>query len=320
MSPTRRRAFTLIELLVVIAIIALLVGLLMPAVQKVRESAARSKCANNLRQIGLGLIHYEVTHKRLPPSQLVIGSGATEVRHNWTALMLQYIEQDNVHSLYRKDRTWNAAENRAAIRTAVKTFTCPSTPLDPNRRSDGSTNPDAPAVGDYAAIGAVAPELMGVSPALVASTPAPRNKAVMTPGQGTRVVDIDDGTSNCLMIIEDAGRPRHFVRNRIPGPAPHDDGCNNANVPANGIITGAAWADPATEIPLHGFAFDGLTCPGPCPLNCSNNNEPYAFHTGGMNAVFADGSNRYITTQVNIRTFAALITMQGREVITAGDF
>jgi prepilin-type N-terminal cleavage/methylation domain-containing protein/prepilin-type processing-associated H-X9-DG protein len=320
-SPrTRRSGFTLIELLVVIAIITLLAGLLVPAVQKVRESAARASCANNLKQIGLGLMNYEVNYRRLPPSQLVVTTASGEVRHNWTALMLPYIEQEGVKSLYRKDLNWNAAENRAAIRTAVKVFTCPSTPLDPSRRADGSANPDAPAAADYAAIGAVAPELMSVSPALVASTPAPLNKAVMTPGQGTAVADIADGASNSLMVIEDAGRPRFFVRNRAPGPQPHDDGCGNANVPASGVISGAAWADPATEIPLHGFAADGLTCPGPCPMNCTNNNEPYSFHPGGINAVFADGSVKFIGERVSIRTFAALVTANGKEVVAAGDF
>jgi prepilin-type N-terminal cleavage/methylation domain-containing protein len=318
--PQRQSGFTLVELLVVIAIIAVLIGLLLPAVQKVREAAARMSCANNLKQIALALMNYESTHGRLPPSQLTVRPAPNEVKHNWTALMLPYLEQDTVRNLYTMERNWNHAENRAAIRTIVKPFTCPSTPESPQRRSDGTSTANAPAVTDYAAIGVVAPPLINHRPALVAQTPPPANKAVMTPGPGTRVQEILDGTSNCLLIVEDAGRPAHYIRGRTRGPRPHSDGCGNADVPANGVVSGAAWADPASDIPLHGFTADGLRCPGPCALNCTNNNEPYAFHTGGLNAVLADGSVHYLSEGMNIRIFAALVTMQGSEVVSASDF
>src|SRR5262245_3644833 len=103
--PSKRAGFTLIELLVVIAIISVLIGLLLPAVQKVREAANRINCQNNLKQIGLALLNYEGAHKRFPPAR---SPGPV---HSWQAFILPHIEQDNLATLYQQNRNWDHNDN-----------------------------------------------------------------------------------------------------------------------------------------------------------------------------------------------------------------
>ncbi len=139
-----RRAFTLIELLVVIAVISVLIGMLLPAVQKAREAAARISCANNLKQIGLAMHMHHNDHDRLPPNKLVVQSnllspvGKPTGGATWAVLLLPYLEQDNLY------RQWNTQlnyydQNATARNSTVKTYFCPS------RRSPGlSISGDVP--------------------------------------------------------------------------------------------------------------------------------------------------------------------------------
>lgn len=132
MSQCRRSlGFTLIELLVVIAIISVLLGLLLPAVQNAREAANRTKCANNLKQIGLAIQNYEVMHKSLPPSRFSMTNGVS-----WAWLILPQLEQDN---LYRLQKLTKPLTDMApsALSTAVPVFYCPTRRAVPENGEGG---------------------------------------------------------------------------------------------------------------------------------------------------------------------------------------
>lgn len=136
---SRRPGFTLIELLVVIAIISILMGLLLPAVQKAREAASRISCANNLKQIGLALHHYENVHESLPPSRLSDGYAT------WQVLILPFMEQDNLYQQWNLKSTYYQ-QNDLARRTPVKNYFCPT-------RRTGGTAPTASLSGDVPSSG-----------------------------------------------------------------------------------------------------------------------------------------------------------------------
>jgi prepilin-type N-terminal cleavage/methylation domain-containing protein len=325
----RRSAFTLIELLVVIAIIAVLIGLLLPAVQKVREAANKTQCANNLKQLGIAAHAYESAYKRLPPS-LVVNLAATPgapgtpgfplpgIVHPWTVNFLPFVEQSALFGQYNMAFPWFATaphNNQAPLKTPVKTFLCPSAPGGATRTATGTfrfgTIPfpyTDLALTDYATCSSINPGSItffeypsGTSQADLYSAMRPQLEGAgvpvffgAQPSQACPIVAVGDGTSNTILLCEDAGRPRHYV-----------GGAENAgrNLPDG------AWGSHENDYGLDGARSKTDTGkPGNCVINCNNEDETYSFHSGGAMHAFTDGSVRFLTEGIAPKTYAALIT------------
>jgi prepilin-type N-terminal cleavage/methylation domain-containing protein/prepilin-type processing-associated H-X9-DG protein len=333
-SRLRHSAFTLVELLVVIAIIGVLIGLLLPAVQKIRESANRTKCANNLRQIGLALHGYHDVKKYFPGNHRP--AGLNSVRERWFTKILPYIEQDVLFQNYDPSQNWDSATNLAVTSIPLSVAMCPSTPL-PGRQdfdeANGFTNPVV-AITDYAAVYGVHPLYLTAN-GLTQTNPA----GILTKqdNQFISTADITDGTSNTLYVIESAGKPYVYQQGRT---------LLNQNFFVDQVL-GGGWCRPASDIWLIGFADRAGTIPGgPWAINAANGidtlgvypatvpagaplgtdgtGQIFSFHTSGTNALFADGHVRFLdgdpVNGVSPAVLAALVTRGGNEAIAAGSY
>jgi prepilin-type N-terminal cleavage/methylation domain-containing protein len=317
-SPQRRQsAFTLIELLVVIAIIAVLIGLLLPAVQKVREAANRTTCQNNLKQLALGIHNYHDAVGTLPPAR--IDDGAT-----WCVFILPYIEQDNLHKLFDYRKPWpdQSAAFLAAAAGGIKTYICPTrrAPMQSTAGDDGNGIggwlPYAP--GDFVYKGIHVPGPCGdyaVCSSDITNPPPSgdwRSKdgtgafvTVDNPGDRsfTSLQSIADGTSNTLFIGE-----KHVTPTGLG--IGNGGSTNNDNCMFNGDqhAVCARLAGPG-----------GVIAASPDEV-CKNCTRFGSWHTGICNFAMGDGSVRALAVTIDPTNLGALATRAGGEVYNGPSF
>lgn len=288
----RRLGTTIIELLVVMVVIGLLMLLLLPALQLVRESARRTTCQSNLRQIGLAFQQHVATQGMLPPSRTV-----HPVHAGWTIHLLQYLEQTNIADRYNVDLDFCDPANESVIQTRNSIFECPSNP-NPGQQIPVSTLGQNPtdvtgAAGDYYVNHLL--HNMGM-PNGVARRPA------LIIGEYQNPANIVDGLSHTTLVHEQAGRPNYYIhRKQVVGR----------------VIPNAAWGAWASyqHFQYQGYAADGVSPGWDCSINCSNGVGIYSFHPGGSNALFCSGRVQFLPHTMDINVVFALATRDGGEVV-----
>ncbi|MFL5339811.1 MAG: DUF1559 domain-containing protein [Gemmataceae bacterium] len=331
----RRHAFTLIELLVVIAIMAVLMGLLLPAVQKVRAAAYRTKCLNNLKQIALAAHNYHGQFERLPAG---LERNPQQGRHSSVFIeLLPYVEQDNLY------RTWDfsspqsdqAGGQTSRAATIIPIFTCPVDNIPINPVSRGATQfASLTSYGGNGGTRSMVPESAAVDGLFFmtgsGALPAPN------PGR-VRFDDIIDGLSTTLMFGEryhrDGAWDSYLQAPWTPKPTPVFLPIENygvwaptgphaiADVTLSAMVTinygqSPEWLPPTSPGP-------GLPPPPPPPVSWTGFQGNYerrlsaygSGHTGGANFAFADGSARFLQDTLPLTTLQAISTRKGGEVV-----
>jgi prepilin-type N-terminal cleavage/methylation domain-containing protein/prepilin-type processing-associated H-X9-DG protein len=305
----RRRGFTLIELLVVIAIIAVLIGLLLPAVQKVREAATRASCQNNLKQIALSAHNYHNAHGKLPPGLQRSGNGSpfpagvsTNSRFSMYVMLLPYIEQDAIRSRWIID---NFDANRgmeaagALPAKVIKTILCPASIVNENPIDRGEATSSPPREWSFTSY-------LGNAGLVGHGRPQQTMDGVFWQNSVVTLEGIKDGTSNTLFF----GERSHWdpVAEALAGP--NLGGWGWWCYPNNGDVLFG------TSVPINFLLpqnFASLPAAQQTAIEDQRVNAAGSQHTGGANFALADGSVRFIPQTISSVTYQAMGTREGGE-------
>jgi len=308
---SQQKGFTLIELLVVIAIIGVLIGLLLPAVQKVREAAARLQCTNNLKQIGLAMMNYESTYRMFPagyldnmttnrPNSAATSNPDPITGWGWGTLILPYLEQE---SLYKSININSIAMNNtyagtiAFRKTVIKGFLCTSDDTGLNTFTISGTGGNFElAKSSYAGVNGQA-ELADFDTAF--------GLGMFLRGRGVSIAEVTDGLSNTLFVGERSSKSAKQAVGTLPGV------CTWVGALPGGDLDGET---PALYI--LGWTGNSSSPAKPNMPEPDGSFHPESFtsrHSGGVNFLFGDGSVRFITDSIDGQTWVKLGTRQGGE-------
>jgi prepilin-type N-terminal cleavage/methylation domain-containing protein len=344
----RRTGFTLIELLVVIAIIAILIGLLLPAVQKVRDAAARTQCANNLKQMGIALHAHHDTRGTFPPGGMQTGANGTNCYSNWAIEILPYVEQSALYARYDQTQLNEHPNNLFVTQQRVKTYECPSDPLvgrletpasGPTGGGTAGTRGSSQWMhGSYRAVSGQAYKGSQTYPRGFWDTFEPQYWA---PGGATLIpsyrgilhgtatayngIPAQTGTSNGQSVLT-MGGPSRF--------ADITDGTSNTlmvgeltfiDITSRATFWAYTYASynqssiyPESRILTNSYYKCWNTIQPPQTSNADQvcKRSFGSLHTNGMNFCMGDGSTRFITYSVDVNVLTGMATMQGGEVVT----
>jgi prepilin-type N-terminal cleavage/methylation domain-containing protein/prepilin-type processing-associated H-X9-DG protein len=345
-----RHGLSLVEVLVVIAVLAILMGLLLPAVQQVRAAAARLQCGNNLHQLGLALHNYHLAQGAFPPALVCPGSNVTDATATGFTALLPYLEQDNLRRLYSFDVPWYNPANWQAVGTQVPLFYCPA-----NRGYGGlelaaiaaewnTRLPPFAAACDYSFCRGANGALHN-QPARIPAEVRGVFNVQADDRKGVRLTDITDGTSTTFAVGEAAGGTPLYLARDLNNPSqPAFDPLTGGPVPLEQCWAAGSVSD--TSHPWYGSVL-GVTAQyglGPDPGDEPMNRQPgtptvysgqsrgdnstrrdyisgfRSRHTAGCNFLFCDGGVRFVSTAISPDVYRALSTYAGGEVVSGADY